>query len=67
MKLVIAEKPSVAVAIANVLGVHNRKDGYITGNEYIVSWCVGHLVQSAMPEDYDPKYKLWKLGFTNSS
>lgn len=62
MKLVIAEKPSVAVAIANVLGVHNRKDGYITGNEYIVSWCVGHLVQSAMPEDYDPKYKLWKLG-----
>ena len=61
MKLVIAEKPSVAVAIANVLGVHNRKDGYITGNEYIVSWCVGHLVQSAMPEDYDPKYKLWKL------
>jgi len=42
--LVVAEKPSVAVSIANVLGVKNRKDGYLEGNGWLVSWCVGHLV-----------------------
>ena len=42
MKLVIAEKPSVAMALASVLGARTRKDGYVEGNGYIVSWCVGH-------------------------
>ena len=42
--LVIAEKPSVAMALASVLGARTRKDGYVEGNGYIVSWCVGHLV-----------------------
>ena len=41
MKLVIAEKPSVAMALASVLGARTRKDGYVEGNGYIVSWCVG--------------------------
>ena len=44
MKLVIAEKPSVAMALASVLGARTRKDGYVEGNGYLVSWCVGHLV-----------------------
>ena len=46
MKLVIAEKPSVAMALASVLGARTRKDGYVEGNGYIVAWCVGHLVGS---------------------
>ncbi|MFV0498484.1 MAG: DNA topoisomerase III, partial [Bacilli bacterium] len=58
-KLVIAEKPSVAQAIGNVLGATNRKDGYIEGNGYIISWCVGHLVGLASTETYDEKYKKW--------
>ena len=44
MKLVLAEKPSVAQSLAKVLGVTNRQDGYLEGNGYIVSWCAGHLV-----------------------
>ena len=43
-KLVIAEKPSVALALAKVLGAYQRQDGYMEGNGYLVSWCVGHLV-----------------------
>ena len=53
MKLVLAEKPSVAQSLAKVLGVTNRQDGYLEGNGYIVSWCVGHLVELAQPEAYD--------------
>ena len=60
MKLVLAEKPSVAQSIAKVLGVNNREDGYLEGNGYIVSWCVGHLVELAQPEDYDEKYSKWR-------
>ena len=56
MKLVLAEKPSVAQSIAKVLGATKREDGYIEGNGYIVSWCVGHLVELAEPEAYDAKY-----------
>jgi DNA topoisomerase-3 len=56
MKVVIAEKPSVAVSIANVIGGKVRKNGYYEGNGYIVSWCVGHLIQVASPEVYDKKY-----------
>jgi len=59
MKLVLAEKPSVAQSIAKVLGVNNREDGYLEGNGYIVSWCVGHLVELAEPEAYDEKYSKW--------
>lgn len=52
-KLVIAEKPSVAQSIAKVIGADKREDGYLEGNGYIVSWCVGHLVELAPPESYD--------------
>ena len=53
MKLVLAEKPSVAQSIAKVLGAAKREDGYLEGNGYVVSWCVGHLVELAQPEVYD--------------
>ena len=59
MKLVLAEKPSVAQSIAKVLGATKREDGYLQGNGYIVSWCVGHLVELAQPEAYDPRYSKW--------
>lgn len=61
MKLVIAEKPSVALSIAKVIGETSRKDGYYEGNGYKVSWCVGHLIQMANPDAYDEKYAKWKL------
>ena len=61
MKLVIAEKPSVAMSIAKVIGANKRCDGYVEGNGYIVSWCVGHLVQMASPDKYDKKYKRWSI------
>ena len=59
MKLVLAEKPSVAQSIAKVLGATKREDGYLQGNGYIVSWCVGHLVELAQPEAYVPRYSKW--------
>ena len=59
MKLVLAEKPSVALSIAKVLGATKREDGYLEGNGYVVSWCVGHLVELAQPEVYDAKYSKW--------
>ncbi len=59
MKLVIAEKPSVARTIAKVIGATDKKQGYITGNDYIVSWCIGHLVSLSKPEDYDARYAKW--------
>lgn len=58
--LVIAEKPSVAQSIARVLGAAGRQDGYLEGNGYLVSWCVGHLVELAEPESYDEKYQKWR-------
>ena len=60
-KLVIAEKPSVAISIAKVIGAKNKKDGYYEGNGYKVSWCVGHLIQMANPDAYDEKYAKWKI------
>ena len=59
MKLVLAEKPSVAQSIAKVLGANKREDGYLEGSGYVVSWCVGHLVELAKPESYDEKYGKW--------
>lgn len=61
MQLVIAEKPSVAMSIAKVLGVKNKQNGYMEGNGYIISWCVGHLVGLVSPEIYDEKYKRWNI------
>ena len=60
MILVIAEKPSVAQSIAKVLGATSRKDGYMEGNNYIVSWCVGHLVGLADASLYDERYAKWR-------
>ena len=59
MKLVLAEKSSVAQSIAKVLGAAKREDSYLEGNGYVVSWCVGHLVELAQPEAYDAKYSKW--------
>ena len=59
-ELVITEKPSVARSIADALGVHEKHDGYLQGHGMVISWCIGHLVASAVPEDYDPKYKIWR-------
>ena len=75
MKLVLAEKPSVAQSIAKVLGAAKREDGYLEGNGYVVSWCVGHLVELAQPEVYDAKYSKWAyadlpifpMGYWNST
>ena len=61
MKLVIAEKPSVAISIAKVIGANKKKDGYYEGNGYKVSWCVGHLIQMANPNAYDEKYAKWNM------
>ena len=61
MKLVIAEKPSVGKSIANILGAKENNNGYLKGNGYIVSWCFGHLVALASPEQYDEKYKKWNI------
>lgn len=61
MKLVIAEKPSVALSIAKVIGAKNKKDGYYEGNGYKVSWYVGHLIQMANPDAYDEKYAKWNI------
>lgn len=60
MKLVIAEKPSVAQSLAKVIGATDKKDGYLEGNGYIVSWCVGHLIELAGPEHYDERYSKWR-------
>ena len=59
--LVVAEKPSVAMSYAKALGATNRQDGYLEGNGYLVSWCVGHLVELAPPNVYDAKYVKWSI------
>lgn len=61
MKLVIAEKPSVAQSLARVIGADKREDGYLEGGEYLVSWCVGHLVELSAPEHYDERFAKWRL------
>lgn len=60
-KLIITEKPSVARDFARVLNVNGKHDGYIENDDYVISWCYGHLVQMVYPEEYDMKYKSWKL------
>ena len=59
MKLVICEKPSVGAAVAAALGVTGRKDGYIEGNGYLISWCIGHLVQLSDASAYGEQYRKW--------
>ena len=62
LKLVIAEKPSVAMSLAAVLGANEKKDGYLEGGGYLVSWCVGHLLELAQPEAYGEQYARWRYG-----
>ncbi|MBV7506358.1 DNA topoisomerase 3 [Bacillus sp. sid0103] len=59
--LVLAEKPSVARELARVLGCNQKHKSYMEGNQYIVTWALGHLIELKMPEHYDPKYKTWNL------
>ena len=61
MNLIINEKPSVAQEFAKVLGANERHDGYITGNGFIITWCVGHLVRLSYPEKYDMHLKKWNM------
>ena len=58
-KLIVSEKPSVAQAIAKALGITKRRTGYLESDEYLISWCVGHLVELAPPGSYDPKLAKW--------
>ena len=57
--LIVTEKPSVAQAIGKALGITKRRDGYLEGEEFLISWCVGHLVELAPPGSYDPKLVKW--------
>ncbi|WP_210364125.1 DNA topoisomerase III [Bacillus sp. REN3] len=59
--LVLAEKPSVARELARVLGCNQNHKSYIEGSKYIVTWALGHLIELKMPENYDPKYMVWRL------
>ena len=61
MKLIITEKPSVAQSIAAVLGTRQRQDGYLEGGGYLVSWCLGHLVEMAAADAYNPTYSKWQM------
>ena len=61
-KLLITEKPSVAMEFAKALKINaNRKNGYLESNDWIITWCVGHLVTMSYPEKYDEKLKFWRL------
>ncbi len=61
-KLIITEKPSVAMEFAKALKINtNRKNGYLESNDWIITWCVGHLVTMSYPEKYDEKLKVWRL------
>lgn len=59
--LVVAEKPSVGIEIANILNCNEKKDGYIEGNEYVITWAEGHLIKLKEPEEYAEKYKDWTV------
>ena len=59
--MIVTEKPSVAISYAKILGMHGRQDGYLEGNGYLVSWCVGHLVELAPPSAYGEQYVKWNI------
>lgn len=61
MKLIICEKPSVGMAIASALGIETKKDGYMEGKDFLVSWCVGHLAELSQPSCYGKCYEKWSL------
>ena len=62
VRLLVAEKPSVGAAIGTVLGAVKRRDGWLEGVGWWVSWCLGHLVELSPPEAYDPRYSKWDYG-----
>ena len=62
MQLIIAEKPSVAYSIAKALDVKGKKDGYIENGNFIITWCIGHLITLAEPQSYDEKFAKWNYG-----
>ncbi|WKB37040.1 toprim domain-containing protein [Terrilactibacillus sp. S3-3] len=59
--LILAEKPSVAREIARVLHCEHKTRHFIEGDKYVVTWALGHLIELKMPEDYDNRYKTWRL------
>lgn len=59
--LIITEKPSVAIDFAKALKINGKKDGYIENDKYVITWCVGHLIEMLYPESYDEKYRKWTL------
>ncbi|MCR4745239.1 MAG: type IA DNA topoisomerase [Lachnospiraceae bacterium] len=59
--LIITEKPSVAREYAQILSVSGRRDGFLENQDYVITWCVGHLIEMSYPEKYDQKYKRWKM------
>ena len=59
--LVITEKPSVAREYADILKVQGKKDGFIENDSYVITWCVGHLVEMCYPEKYDIRFKKWRM------
>ncbi|UYO64400.1 DNA topoisomerase 3 [Acetobacterium wieringae] len=61
MKLIVTEKPDVAKNIAKVLNINRKHDGWMEGNGYYLTWCVGHLVEMAQTNDYNAEYKKWKM------
>lgn len=61
MRLLIAEKPSVARDIGQVVGANQRRDGYLEGPGWLVTWCIGHLVELVEPHEYNPDWKRWSL------
>lgn len=63
LKLVVTEKPSVANEIAKVIGATKRQAGFLSNDDYIVTWCVGHLIQLSMPEKYNPDFKKWEISY----
>ena len=60
MRVILAEKPSVAQSIAAVLGANQKRNGYLQGENDLVSWCIGHLIELAPPEIYDVRYAKWR-------
>ena len=60
MELIITEKPNVAKSIAKIVGATERHEGYLKGNEMIVSWCIGHLVELAPPAAYNKQFVHWR-------
>ena len=61
MYLIISEKPSVSNAIGDVLGATQKKDGYLMGDDCLISWCLGHLADYIFPDSYDPKFANWRF------